>query len=98
MQVPTLEGPHDLTVPAGTQSGEVFKLRGRGMPNPRTREVGDLLVQINIEVPKRLSERQEELLRDLADEEHSHVTPHRKSFLEKVRKYFAKNEGLRTEG
>ena len=98
LQVPTLEGAYDLKVPAGTQSGEVFRLRGRGMPNPRSREVGDLLVQVNIEVPKRLNERQEELLRELAEEEHAQVTPHRKSFLESVRKYFAKSEGMRTEG
>jgi len=97
LEVPTLEGSHDLKIPAGTQTGEVFRLRGRGMPSPRSREVGDLLVQVNIEVPKKLSERQEELLRELAEEEHTQVTPHRKSFLESVRKYFAKDDGLKTE-
>jgi molecular chaperone DnaJ len=61
IEVPTLDGPHELKVPAGTQSGEVFKLRGRGMPSPRGRELGDLLVQVNIEVPKALSERQQTL-------------------------------------
>ena len=89
IEVPTLDGPHELKIPPGTQSGEVFKLRGRGMPSPRGREVGDLLVQVNIEVPKALSERHEELLRGLAEEEHANVSPHRKSFFEKVREYFA---------
>jgi molecular chaperone DnaJ len=88
LEVPTLDGPHELKVPAGTQSGEVFKLRGRGMPNLRGREVGDLLVQVNIEVPKALSQRQDELLRALAEQEHVDVSPHRKNFFEKVREYF----------
>jgi len=89
VEVPTLDGPHELKVPGGTQSGEVFRLRGRGMPSPRSRDVGDLLVQVTIEVPKSLGPRQEELLRELADLEHTDVTPHRKSFFEKVKEYFA---------
>ena len=91
VEVPTLDGPQELKVPAGTQSGEVFKLRGRGMPSPRGRGVGDLLVQVNIEVPKALSPRQEELLRQLAEQEHVDVSPHRKSFFEKVREYFGES-------
>jgi molecular chaperone DnaJ len=89
IEVPTLDGPHELKIPPGTQSGAIFKLRGRGMPSPRGRDVGDLLVQVNIEVPNVLSERHEELLRGLAEEEHANVSPHRKSFFEKVREYFA---------
>ena len=91
IQVPTLDGKHDLKIPSGTQTGEVFKLRGRGMPSPRSRDVGDLLVQVNIEVPKVLSERQEELLRELAEQEHANVSPHRKSFFDKVRQYFGES-------
>lgn len=91
IEVPTLDGPHDLKVPPGTQSGEVFKLRGRGMPSPRGRGVGDLLVQVNIEVPKTLSPQQEQLLRQLAEQEHVDVSPHRKSFFEKVREYFGES-------
>jgi molecular chaperone DnaJ len=89
IEVPTLSGPQEIAVPAGTQSGEVFKLRGKGMPSPRGRGVGDLLVQVNIEVPKALSQRQEELLRQLAEQEHVEVSPHRKSFFDKVRDFFA---------
>jgi molecular chaperone DnaJ len=91
LEVPTLDGPHELKVPPGTQSGEVFKLRGRGMPSPRGRGVGDLLVQVNIEVPKVLGPRQEELLRQLAEQEHVDVSPHRKSFFDKVREYFGES-------
>jgi molecular chaperone DnaJ len=88
IEVPTLNGRQELKIPAGTQPGEVFRLRGCGMRNPRGRDVGDLLVQVNIEVPKTISPRQEELLRELADEEHTNVSPHRKSFFDKVRDFF----------
>ena len=54
IEVPTLDGPHELSVPTGTQSGEVFKLRGRACPVRAAASVGDLLVQVNIEVPKKL--------------------------------------------
>ena len=88
LDVPTLAGPEKLEIPRGTQSGDVFRLRGRGMPDPRGAPVGDLLVQTYIETPKKLTAPQEELLRQLAELEHSEVTPHRKSFLEKLREYF----------
>jgi molecular chaperone DnaJ len=91
VEIPTLDGPHELKVPAGTQSGEVFKLRGKGVPSPRGSGVGDLLVQVNIEVPKSLSPRQDELLRQLAEQEHVEVSPHRKSFFEKLREYFGES-------
>jgi molecular chaperone DnaJ len=92
IQVPTLDGPDALTIPAGTQSGEVFRLRRRGMPDPNGGPRGDLLVQTIIEVPKKLSENQETLLRQLAELERADVTPHRRSFLDKLRDYFASTE------
>ncbi|NLX56077.1 MAG: molecular chaperone DnaJ [Planctomycetaceae bacterium] len=90
--VPTLDGMDELTVPAGTQSGEVFRLRKRGMPDPNGGPRGDLLVQTFIEVPKKLSASQETLLRQLAELERADVTPHRRSFLDKLRDYFAPTE------
>ena len=89
IEVPTLSGPYELTVPPGTQSGEVFRIRGRGVSDPRGGSAGDLHVQTYIEVPKKLGRRQEELLRELAELEQTEVTPHRKSFLERLREYFA---------
>ncbi len=86
--VPTLEGRDELEIPRGTQSGDVFRLRGRGMPDARGGPRGDLLVETYIETPKKLTPKQEELLRELAELEQSDVTPHRKSFLEKLRDYF----------
>ena len=92
IQVPTLDGMDELTVPAGTQSGEVFRLRKRGMPDPNGGPRGDLLVQTFIEVPKKLSASQEALLRQLAELERADATPHRRSFLDKLRDYFAPSE------
>jgi molecular chaperone DnaJ len=92
LEIPTLAGRQELEIGPGTQSGEVFRVRGRGMPDPRTGRKGDLLVQTYIEVPKKLSPRQEELLRELAEVEQTQVSPHRKSFFEKLRNYFTTDE------
>jgi molecular chaperone DnaJ len=67
LEVPTLEGPTELEVPAGTQPHEVLVLRGRGMPSLRGRRRGDLRVVVNVVIPKHLSRDQRELLRRLAD-------------------------------
>jgi molecular chaperone DnaJ len=88
IQVPTLEGAEDFEVPAGTQPGQIFKLRRRGMPDPRGGGKGDLLVVMNLEVPKSLTPTQEKLLRELAAEEKINVSAHHKSFLEKLKDYF----------
>jgi molecular chaperone DnaJ len=88
IEVPTLEGAERLMVPRGTQSGEVLKLKGRGMPDVHGRGRGDILVEVVIETPRRLSARQEELLRELAEIEHEDVSPRRKNFFEKLRDYF----------
>lgn len=88
LEVPTLSGREELKIPRGTASSEVFRIRGKGMPDPRGRSQGDLLVQTYIEVPKKLSGGQEELLRKLAEVEHAEVTPERKSFFSKLADYF----------
>jgi molecular chaperone DnaJ len=96
IEVPTLQGPHELMLPPGTQSGEVFRVRGRGLADPRGGSTGDLHVQTFIEVPKKLTDRQEQLLRDLAEVEQTEVAPHRKSFLERIREYFQPSESERS--
>ena len=88
IEVPTLEGPEQLTIPAGTQSGDVLALRGRGMPDPRHRGRGDLLVQVHVDVPKTINPEHEATLRQLAEIENAHVTPVRKSFFEKLKELF----------
>ncbi len=67
VEVPTLNGVEPLRIPAGTQSGEVFVLRGKGIPHLRSRGQGDLLVRTQVETPKNLSARQKELLEELAE-------------------------------
>jgi molecular chaperone DnaJ len=84
LEVPTLDGPEKLKIPPGTQGGEVFRMRGRGVPDPRGGGRGDLLIQTYIEVPKKVTAEQEAKLRELAELEHEDVLPHRKSFLEKL--------------
>ena len=88
IKVPTLNGPEQVDVPPGTQPGEVFTLRGRGMPDVRYHGRGDLHVQIMVEVPRRLSDRHEQLLRELAEIENADVSPKRKSFFEKIKNLF----------
>jgi molecular chaperone DnaJ len=87
-EVPTLEGPERLHVPRGTQSGEILRIKGRGMPDISGRGRGDELVEVVVETPRHLTPRQEELLREFAEIEHEQVNPRRKSFFEKLRDYF----------
>ncbi|MDR2695260.1 MAG: molecular chaperone DnaJ [Deltaproteobacteria bacterium] len=65
LEVPSLDGPVALDVPKGTQSGAVLRLKGRGMPYLGQSRNGDLLVEVIVQTPTRLSARQEELLREL---------------------------------
>jgi molecular chaperone DnaJ len=88
IEVPTLDGREKINVPSGTQTGKVFRLAGRGMPDPRYRRRGDLLVEVQVEVPKKLSTEHRDLLKKLAELEHRDVSPERKSFFEKLKDYF----------
>jgi molecular chaperone DnaJ len=68
IKVPTLNGQEELTLPAGTQSGETFSLRGRGIPHLRGRGRGDQYVTIKVVTPKNLTRRQRQLLEELSRE------------------------------
>ncbi len=67
VEVPTLEGKARLKIPAGTQSGQVLKMRGKGVPHVRGRSVGDQLVFVKVWVPKRPSSEEKTLLNKLGD-------------------------------
>ena len=84
----TLEGSEDLVIPPGTQNGRVFRLRGRGVPQVDGRGRGDLLVQLVVDTPTRLSKEEEELLRRLAAERGEEVAPPETGFLARVRSAF----------
>jgi len=88
VEVPTLDGKRMLEIANGTQSGTVFRLRGMGMPDPHTGARGDLLVETIIEVPKKFSKRQQELLRELADLDEKEITAERKGFMDRIVAYF----------
>ncbi|HZD59625.1 MAG TPA: molecular chaperone DnaJ [Anaerolineae bacterium] len=68
LQVPTLEGFEKIKVPAGTQTGTTFTIRGKGVPSLHHRARGDIIVQVVIETPHKLTEKQKELLHELAHE------------------------------
>lgn len=89
VDVPTLKGNEPLEIPSGTQHGEVFKLKGRGLPDIRSYRHGDELVQVMIEVPKKLTDKQKLLLREYAATEDAAVMPQRKGFVEKIKEMFA---------
>jgi len=89
IKVPTIEGElADLRVPSGTQSGQLLRLRGRGMPGLHGRGRGDLLARVYIETPKQLTSEQEQLLRTYAELEEQHVSPERKTFFKRLKTYF----------
>jgi len=67
IEIPTLDGPEILKIPRGTQTGDVLRMRGQGMPNVRSGKKGDLQVHVFVKTPTDLDERQEELLRELGD-------------------------------
>jgi molecular chaperone DnaJ len=86
--VPTLEGKAHLKVPAGTQSGQMFKLRGKGVVHVNGREHGDLLVRVMVEVPTRLNAEQRAKLQEFAESCGEENTPLRKSFFERAKEFF----------
>jgi len=92
IDIPILTGKHRVTVSPGTQPGEILRLRGQGMPDPHGGSRGDLHVQFQIEVPKKLTKKQEELLRQLAELDDKQVSAHRKSFFESLKEFFGAAE------
>jgi len=90
VEVPTLSGRETITIDPGTQPGHMHQMRRKGMPDPNGRRgTGDLIVEIQIEVPTQMSDTQEELLRQLAELEETEVMPHKKSFFDHVKDFFS---------
>jgi molecular chaperone DnaJ len=77
-----------MKVPAGTQSGNVFRLRGKGVVNLHSGGRGDQLVRVVVETPRKLSARQRELLEEFAKLDGADVHPMSKGFFEKVKELF----------
>ncbi len=94
IQVPTLDGTEKLKIPRGTQTGEVFKLKGFGVPDFRTGRKGNLLVQVIVRTPTKLTKEQEALLREFARLEGEDVggeTGEEQSTYAKVKEYIKRN-------
>jgi molecular chaperone DnaJ len=85
VEVPTLDGPTRLNIPAGTQPGKVFTLKGKGVPHLRGGGRGDEMVVINIEIPTRLTPEQRKIFEQLATTLGKEVRPQEKSFLDKLK-------------
>ena len=88
LEVPTLEGKAHSKIPAGTQSGTVFKLRGKGMPVLQSRARGDLMVRVLVEVPTRLNAEQREKLEEFAELMGDDNTPLHAGFFERAKQFF----------
>jgi len=88
VEAPTLNGRVKIRIPAGTEGGKVFRLRGKGVPDIRANQTGDLYVRVHVAVPRRLTRKQEELLREFAEAAGDDVYPERSSFLGKVKDFW----------
>ena len=89
LEVPTLFGKATVKVPAGTQSGTTFRLRGKGMPSLRQRgHQGDQLVRVHVEVPTSLTSAQRKMLEDFAKESGDAEHPTSESWFAKAKKFF----------
>ncbi|MEI8345310.1 MAG: molecular chaperone DnaJ [Candidatus Omnitrophota bacterium] len=85
IEVPALSGMTTLKIPAGTQSGKVFRIRGKGLASLKNHDLGDLTVRVAVETPTHLSDKQKELLRQF-DAQAPSAQPLCESFVEKVKK------------
>jgi molecular chaperone DnaJ len=88
VEVPTLNGKSLIKVPAGTQPGTMFRLKGKGVRNVQGYGHGDLHVRINVEVPTRLTGAQREKLQEFAALCNGQETPGLQSFFEKAKRLF----------
>lgn len=88
LEVPTLEGKVKLNIPAGTQSGRFFRLKGKGIASVHTGRRGNQMVMVKVETPTRLTARQRELFEEFARISGDDASPLRKSFFDKVKEVF----------
>ena len=89
VDVPTLKGSVKYTIPEGTQNDTIFRIKGEGITSLRSAIKGDLVLHVNVEVPKRLNEKQKSLLRQLEEETTGKEYEKQKSFLDKVKDLFS---------
>ena len=89
IEIPTIDGGKaKIKIPAGTQSGKQFRLRGKGMPYMRGSGMGDLYIQVNTEVPISLNKEQKELLEKFREIENEKSNPSIKKFFQKAKSFW----------
>ncbi len=88
IDVPSLDGTQRLKIPAGTQYGSVFRIKRSGLPDIRTRGIGDQLVQVTVETPIKLNDEQRSLLRKFAELGNKNISPKSKGFFDNLKKQF----------
>jgi molecular chaperone DnaJ len=88
IQAPTLEGPHELQIPEGTQNGTQLKVKGKGVPEVQGKGRGDLIVHIDVRIPAKLTREQRRIFEELEDTLPVNNDPHEKGLLDKVKDYF----------
>ena len=90
IEVPTIDGKVKYTIPEGTQSGTTFRLRDKGIPRLRGYSRGDQYIKITVEIPKKLNEKQKDILREFAKECGEEVHEKKMSFGQKLENFFKK--------
>jgi molecular chaperone DnaJ len=90
IEVPTLDGKVKLKIPPGTAGGQIFRLKGKGIPNRRGYGRGDEHVRVIVETPKKLSKQQRQLLKELSSLSGDKEYPQRADFISKVKKLYEK--------
>ena len=90
IDVPTLDGSVKYNIPEGTQTDTEFRIRGKGIPQLGSSNKGDLIFRVRVETPKRLTEKQRELLRQFDGDDNGKQYDQRKTFIDKVKELFDK--------
>lgn len=92
IEVPTLEGPVKIKIPAGTQSGKVFRLKEKGLKSPQSSDVGDLLVAVTVETPTNLNSKQKKLLEEFEVLSNENNSPQMSKFMSRMKNLFARKK------
>ncbi len=89
LEIETLDGLEAIKVPEGTQSGREFRLRGKGVPHLNSHGKGDLIVEVRVETPGKLTKQQKELLRQLGETMTVSNEPQSRGLFDKVKEMFS---------
>ncbi len=94
VEIPTIDGKARIKIPAGTQSGKIFRLKGKGLPSVQSYDTGDQLIHVNVWTPKKLNDEEKALMEKLKTMPNFQPNPGKseKGFFERFKDYFGKGE------